>query len=88
MEIQQSYLDKFHITRKGEPRNEREELLDKFLAKLNLARIGTAYAPLTIGRLVKILEGVPTKDLYAFLRDCERARSFSKYFFWALKPKP
>lgn len=35
-----------------------------------------------------LLSHIPTADLYAFRRQCEKARSFSRYFWWALKPKP
>lgn len=68
------------------PRSEREELVGMFLERLNNARLGTKYKPLT-GRAVAVkLSHIPTGDLWAFYQQCERANNFSAYFFWALNP--
>jgi hypothetical protein len=35
----------------------------------------------------KILEGIPTKDLYYLQSICGKARNFSKKFWWEVDPK-
>lgn len=68
--------------------SERAELIGKFTDRLNKERDGVKYKKLTykrVGFLLSHLKG--TSELYAFLRQCEEARSFSAYFWWALKPK-
>lgn len=67
-------------------RSEREEHMQKFLVKLNVGRKEAGYSQLTIGRLVKLFEGVPTEDLHPFYKRCEDARSFSAMFWHCLKP--
>lgn len=91
MEIQtEQYLEKIRQRRaeKNLPRNERDEQLELFLARLNAARITDGIPKMTYGRLVKALEGIPTGDLYAFYKQCDGARNFSRFFWWSLKPKP
>lgn len=65
--------------------SERAELIGQFLVRLNQARVGTKWKPLTARAVAVKLGHVPTRDLYAFLKECERAQSFSAFFFWALK---
>jgi hypothetical protein len=71
---------------------ERGDLFDSILLRLNPGRVRSGYKPLTHGRLAYLLQGVPTKDLYALISsgvDAERrGGSFSKYFWYAIKPKP
>jgi hypothetical protein len=89
LEIPPEFLEKFRprARKKGEPRSEREELLGVFLAKLNAQRIADGFPKLTYGRLARVLQHVPTEDLYAFYRQCDAARHFGKFFWWSLKPK-
>lgn len=72
----------------GIPRNEREEMTQKFLDALNARRVAEGFKPYTYPRLSKMLQGIPTGDLWAFYQQCDQARSFGAYFHWALKPKP
>jgi hypothetical protein len=67
--------------------SERGELLDKFLARLNPPRVAGNFKPLSHGRLSAILSHIPTDELYPFFRQCEGANSFSRFFWWSLKPK-
>ena len=73
-------------------RSERADIIRQFLEEINKERIGTKYKPMT-GRGVAIKLG-HIKDngtLYYFLSQCKdyknRHKSFSKYFFGALKLK-
>jgi len=40
-----------------------------------------------MARMGKILEKIPTKDLYYLKRICDDAKNFSKKFWWELNPK-
>ena len=80
-----------HITgpasRKQERITERGEMLKYFLEKLNPSRLGDGLAPMTMGRMGKTLEAIPTKDLYYLKSVCEQANNFSKKFWWEINPK-
>lgn len=69
---------------------ERGELMREFIENINQER-DKKMRPLNFGRMAVLLQGIPTNDLYAFLSMCkDRKRvngSFSKYFWWALKPQ-
>jgi len=66
---------------------ERGELMTYFMTKLNVSRVRDGYAPLTLGRMGRVLQGIPTKDLYYLKRVCEDAKDFSKKFWWEINPK-
>jgi hypothetical protein len=66
---------------------ERGQLLTYFRDKINAGRVGTKYRPVSIPRIAKMLETIPTKDLYYLKRICEDSRSFSARFFWELNPQ-
>lgn len=82
-------LDQLLRTRKPVPqkiRGPRDELIQKFTDRLNQARVGTKFKPLTCRAVAVKLSHLPTSDLWPFYRQCESARSFSAYFWWALRP--
>lgn len=66
---------------------ERGELLKYFCERLNTARIRDGYPKLTIARMGKTLEQIPTKDLYYLKSVCDDSPNFSKKFWWLLNPK-
>lgn len=66
---------------------ERGELMQYFRQKLNVDRAKDGYPALTMPRMGKILESVPTKDLYYLKQVCDDAKNFSKKFWWELKPE-
>ena len=66
---------------------ERGELMNYFLSRINPSRISDGMAPVTMGHLGKILQQIPTKDLYYLKRVCSDAPNFSKKFWWELDPK-
>ena len=53
---------------------ERGQLMRYFCDQLNRDRIQSSYPPITMGRMGKILEKIPTKDLYYLKRVCDDAR--------------
>ena len=66
---------------------ERGELMRYFCAKLNVSRERDGLSPITMGRMGKTLEKIPTKDLYYLKRICDEAGNFSKKFWWEINPK-
>jgi hypothetical protein len=86
MEMPAGYQAKF-AERTGAPRTEREELITKFLDKLNPDRTSAGYRCMTYARVARMLQHLPTPELYPFFKQCENARSFGAYFHWALKPQ-
>lgn len=66
---------------------ERGELMRYFMQELNSARARDGLGPLSMGRMGKLLQGIPTKDLYYLKRVCEDAQNFSKKFWWEIKPE-
>ncbi len=78
-----------HIKRKAAATRETErgELMKYFCEQLNKYRIRDGYPPLTMGRMGKVLQALPTKDLYYLKKVCDDAPNFSKRFWWELDPK-
>ena len=81
------------MPKKKDRATERGELLLYFMQKLNMPRGRDGMPPLTIGRMAKTLEGIPTLDLYFLKSICDDAQrrgdidSFSKKFWWEINPK-
>jgi hypothetical protein len=65
---------------------ERGELMRYFVQHLNSTRMQDGYSRITMGRMGKELEKIPTKDLYYLKRVCDDAPNFSKRFWWELDP--
>ena len=66
---------------------ERGELMRLFCTELNRTRIRDNLDKISMGRMGKILENIPTKDLYYLKRVCEDSANFSKRFWYELDPK-
>lgn len=66
---------------------ERGELMRYFVDRLNPSRIRDGLPRLTMPRMGKIIEQIPTKDLYYLKRICDDSGNFSKRFFYELNPK-
>jgi hypothetical protein len=66
---------------------ERGELMRYFCQELNKARVPDGLPPISMGRMGKMIEKIPTKDLYYLKTVCERAPHFSKKFWWEINPK-
>lgn len=62
-----------------------------FQKELNRARVRDGIPPLSMPRMGKILEMIPTKDLYYLKSVCDdvaaRGGEFSKKFWWEVNPK-
>jgi hypothetical protein len=66
---------------------ERGELMQFFMLRLNQARLRDGLPKLTMPRMGKVLEAIPTKDLYYLKTVCMQAKDFSKKFWWEINPK-
>ena len=58
-----------------------------FVTHLNATRAKAKLSMITMPRMGKILEGIPTKDLYYLKSVCDKAKTFSKKFWWEVDPK-
>lgn len=78
-----------HIKREVEKSRitERGELMRYFCRKINISRRRDGLPEISMAHMGKILEKIPTKDLYYLKRVCDDAKSFSKKFWWELDPK-
>lgn len=79
-----------HIPKKLERKaraSERGDMMQYFMTKLNISRVQDGLKPLTMARMGKILEAIPTKDLYYLKSVCDQAKNFSKKFWWEVNPK-
>jgi hypothetical protein len=75
------------IEAKKSRNTERGELMRFFVRHLNHARLQDGIPKLTMGRMGKVLEGIPTADLYYLKGVCSRAKNFSKKFWWEVDPE-
>jgi hypothetical protein len=66
---------------------ERGELMQYFMDKLNSTRVRDGLPPLSMARMGRLLQVIPTKDLYYLKSVCEKAPDFSKKFWWEINPK-
>ncbi len=66
---------------------ERGELMCYFADKLNVSRTRDGYPLLSLGRMGRVLQAIPTKDLYYLKSVCEQSKDFSKKFWWEVNPK-
>lgn len=66
---------------------ERGEMMRYFCSELNRARTRDGLPLITMGRMGKLLEKIPTKDLYYIKRVCNDAQNFSKKFWYLLNPE-
>ena len=66
---------------------ERGEMMKYFCAELNRGRSRDGLPLITMGRMGKLLEQIPTKDLYYIKRVCNDTPNFSKKFWYILNPE-
>ena len=66
---------------------ERGELMRYFIDRINPGRMRDGLPKITMPRMGKILEQIPTKDLYYLKRICDDSGNFSKRFWYELNPK-
>lgn len=75
------------VAKEGTRKTERGELMRYFVSHLNASRAKAKLQMISMPRMGKILEGIPTKDLYYLKSVCDKAKNFSKKFWWEVDPK-
>jgi|GEM_PF-927769 len=87
MRIPENYLKKIEARgkKKQTPVNERQELIEKFVKAINLARRGSSYPPVSWREINGLLARRSVADLYRFFGECSEGAHFSKKFFWLLR---
>ncbi len=86
MEIPKDYLEE--LKNKKRPRtvtSERQELIQRFVDKINLERAGTKFKPALWRQINGLVRFLKERDLYWLWSECERAPSFGKKFFGVLR---
>ena len=83
----QHILGKLKLSASKARETERGEMMRYFCRVLNGTRMRDGLELITMPRMGKILEGMPTKDLYYLKRVCDDAHDFSKKFWWELNPE-
>ena len=58
-----------------------------FISRLNPGRASDGLPLITMGRIGKLFQSIPTKDLYYLKRVCNDAPNFSTKFWWEINPK-
>lgn len=78
-----------HLRRKvvQDRATERGELMKYFCERLNSSRRADGLSLISMGRMGKLLQQIPTKDLYYLKRVCEDSHNFSKKFWYELNPE-
>lgn len=61
--------------------------MEYFLERLNSERVRDGLPKMAMPRMGKILQGIPTKDIYYLKSVCDKAKNFSKKFWWEVNPK-
>ena len=85
MDIPKDYLNTLKAKKPLRITSERQELIQRFVDKINLERIGTKFKPVIWRQINGLVAQVKIGDLYWLFKECERGYSFSKKFFGILK---
>lgn len=93
MELPEGYFEKFrrenNLKTAGAPRSNREELVAKFLERLNEECKRDGYPLYTTGRLVKMFDNRSDSFLYQLFNECSEpaVKKFGAIMKYKLKPK-
>lgn len=87
--IAADYLDsKRTVTSKKERLDKRAEVIKKFVDRLNASRVDAGYKPCLPSYWAYRMSHIKDlEQLERFYGDCNEARNFSSYWWWALKAK-
>jgi hypothetical protein len=80
MDLPANYIEKFKPAsqlKTNQPRSSRDELLDRFLDRLNPSRIADGYKPYSASHVAGILSraGVTTEGMFLFYQRCDSGQS-------------
>ena len=74
MDIPTNYEDKFRpaaVQKTAAPRCERDELLDRFVAKVNAGRVADGFSKVSAARMAKMLAGRTDSQLHQLYKECD-----------------
>lgn len=79
-------LSRFKVE-KSKITNERQELLEKFVTRLNNSRVAAGYKPLGPGFYATKMALIPTDELHMFYNELDQSKNFSALWWWKIKKK-
>ena len=85
MDIPKDYLEKLKGKKLLQITGERQELIQQFVDRINLERVGTKFKPVLWRQINGLVAHVKIRDLYWLYKTCEEGDSFSKKFCGMLK---
>ncbi|HYF04600.1 MAG TPA: hypothetical protein VEA59_00345 [Patescibacteria group bacterium] len=89
-EVEKEALVDFHYKQKGRELNfvnERQVVVQDFVDKINVGRIGTKFKPVTWSQINGLTSHLKGFELKHFYQECSKKNNFSSYFFWSLKKR-
>lgn len=84
MEIAANFFDRFQFQTAHAPRNEHQEMVDKFLSRLNSDRAKAGFPALNFSRVAKMLKGLTPSEMHRLYQECEGAEKFGGLLKWKL----
>lgn len=84
MDIPAALIEKYHPHERqpGDPRSERDEKLSDVFKRINALRANDGFPPVSYARLGKVFKGKTPAQIHTAIKECEAARSFSRFFTW------
>lgn len=83
----QSLFANYVVEKKDAPQSYRAEMIGKFHERLQKEYHVFSGKELSARTVAIKLAFVKTDELEFFYKQCQQARSFSKFFWWSLNPK-
>jgi len=86
-EMMKSRMQSIQEQPKSKITNQRQELVKKFLDRLNESRDGEKYKPLSPARVAVKMSFMSVSELYQFYGYCDESSNFSSTWWYLLNPK-
>ena len=80
-------MSRFQVV-KSKITNERQELLEKFVHRLDTSRIQSGYKPLGPKFYATKMALIPTNELHMFYKELDQSKNFCALWWWKCKKKP
>lgn len=79
-------MSRFQVA-KSKITNERQELIEKFVTRLNNSRKAGGYKPLGAGFYASKMSLIPTDELHLFYKELDQSKNFCALWWWKIKQK-
>jgi hypothetical protein len=83
-ELTQKYTRQIAEKKEGEPRTQREELIESIMTRLNEEREKGGFTKMTYPRVAKMFKGMNESHIFTLKNECESAKSFGALLKWKL----